>query len=87
MKSSNELNEVFWAVLSIKGDHTAAGRSWSPQSYISQWEEIYFEAYERKPHDHVFYFLPHLFISIYFCSLLFNQVIGISRPETVLLAN
>ena len=64
MKSSNELNEVFWAVLSIKGDHTAAGRSWSPQSYISQWEEIYFEAYERKPHDHVFYFC-HIYLFLY----------------------
>lgn len=34
MKSSNELNEVFGAVLSIKDDHTAAGTSKSPQCHI-----------------------------------------------------
>lgn len=51
MKSSNELNELFWVVRSIKGDHTVAGRSCSPQArYLRQWEELYFEAFKEKTH-------------------------------------
>lgn len=84
MKSSNEMNKVFWAGLSIKGDHTVAGRVWSPQSDICQWEEVYFEAFEG---NNIIYFFSSfttfLFISIYFCFLLLNQVIGIAQTETL----
>lgn len=83
MKSSNELNEVFWSVLSIKRDLTGDGRCWS-YTYISQWEELYYEAFERKPHYYVFSSFTTFLYFIYFCFFLLNQVIGITGPEIIL---
>lgn len=87
MKSSNELNKVFWAVLSIKGDRTVSGRVWSPRSDICQWKELRFEAFED---NHIIYFFSSfttLLFSIYFCFFLLNQVIITAQSETLLSIN
>ena len=87
MKSSNELNKLFWAVLSIKGDHTVAGRVWSPRSDKCQWEEPCFEVFED---NHIIYFFSSFttfLFSIYFCFLLLNQVIITAQSETLLNIN
>ena len=68
MKSFNELNKVFWAVLSIKGDHTVAGRVWSPRSDICQWEELCFEAFED---NHIIYFFSSFSTFLFFYLFLF----------------
>lgn len=79
MKSSNELNEVFWAVLSIKGDHTAPGR-FGPHSLIYVSGKRFILKHLRGNHT-ISFLLLHFFLSIYFYFLLLSQIIGLAETD------